>query len=147
MPNRLIRFLSRRKTGRGINRGTQQQVDPKQKKHVIVCTVVLLDGTNIDIELPVCKIKVFSTQGLYVKTSPYRRNVQWTGVVDFTSLDPIWIQNRNHFKFHVGLVTLCSTDGHILFEHRLLHVFGLMFYFSDQIEINQFGLFEFRGIG
>ena len=50
--SKLVRFLSRRRTGKGIKRGVQQS-DPKKNKHVIVCTVVLLDGTDVTIELPV----------------------------------------------------------------------------------------------
>lgn len=50
--SKLVRYLSRRKTGKGIKRGVQEP-DPKKNKHVIVCTVVLLDGTDVTIELPV----------------------------------------------------------------------------------------------
>lgn len=49
--SKLVRFLSRRRTGKGIKRGAQ--TDPKKNKHIINCTVVLLDGTDISIELPV----------------------------------------------------------------------------------------------
>lgn len=51
--SKLVRYLSRRRTGKGIKRGVQTQEDHKKNKHVIVCTVVLLDGTDVTIELPV----------------------------------------------------------------------------------------------
>ena len=51
--SKLVRYLSRRRTGKGIKRGAQTQNDPKKNKHVIVCQVVLLDGTDVTIELPV----------------------------------------------------------------------------------------------
>ena len=51
--SKLVRFLSRRRTGKGIKRGVQNQGDPKKNKHVIVCRVILLDGTDVSIELPV----------------------------------------------------------------------------------------------
>lgn len=54
--SKLVRYLSRRRTGKGIKRGGHQQDDHK-KKHVIVCTVVLLDGTDVTIELPVSLVK------------------------------------------------------------------------------------------
>ncbi|XP_067932096.1 band 4.1-like protein 5 isoform X2 [Watersipora subatra] len=48
--SKLVRYLSRRRTGKGIKRGVQE--DKKGNKHVIVCRVVLLDGTDVTIELP-----------------------------------------------------------------------------------------------
>lgn len=53
--SKLVRFLSRRRTGKGIKRGVHSS-DPKKKKHVVDCTVVLLDDTDVSIELPVSKI-------------------------------------------------------------------------------------------
>lgn len=50
--SKLVRFLSRRRTGKGIKRGVHAS-DPKKKKHVIDCTVVLLDGSDVSIELEV----------------------------------------------------------------------------------------------
>lgn len=53
--SKLVRFLSRRRTGKGIKRGIQQPENDSKKanKNVIVCTVMLLDGTDVTIELPV----------------------------------------------------------------------------------------------
>jgi len=55
--SRFIRFLSRRRTGRGIRRTALDQVDSAAvgKKGYLLCKVELLDGTDITIDLPVRK--------------------------------------------------------------------------------------------
>jgi len=46
----LIRFLSRRRTGRGYQKRGEQPPD-KAKKHLITCKVILLDGTDYSIDI------------------------------------------------------------------------------------------------
>lgn len=56
--SRLIRFLSRRRTGRGI-KGSSAGTEPAaagdgftKKKGIVACKIVLLDDTDISVELP-----------------------------------------------------------------------------------------------
>jgi len=51
--SKFIRFLSRRRTGRGINKSPAEDGGFKKKKGIIACKVVLLDGTDLMVELPV----------------------------------------------------------------------------------------------
>jgi len=56
--SRFIRFLSRRRTGRGIRRSGTDQVDGAAavgKKGHLLCKVELLDGTDITVDIPVRK--------------------------------------------------------------------------------------------
>lgn len=55
--SRFIRFLSRRRTGRGIRRSGTDQADSAAvgKKGHLLCKVELLDGTDINVDLPVRK--------------------------------------------------------------------------------------------
>lgn len=55
--SKLIRYLSRRRTGKGIKRGAQP--DGKKNKNVLTCTVILLDGSDVSIELPVSYFNSF----------------------------------------------------------------------------------------
>ncbi|KAK3591142.1 hypothetical protein CHS0354_040209 [Potamilus streckersoni] len=48
--SRFFRFLSRRRTGRGIKTEHDGPV-PAKKKNVITCTVILLDGTDYTVDL------------------------------------------------------------------------------------------------
>ena len=49
--SRFFRFLSRRRTGRGFK--SDSYLGEKSKKGLIVCRVILLDGTDIPVELTV----------------------------------------------------------------------------------------------
>ena len=52
--SRLIRFLSRRRTGRGIHRtAAEESAKQKLKKNILVCQVQLLDNTDVSIDVPV----------------------------------------------------------------------------------------------
>lgn len=51
--SKFIRFLSRRRTGRGINKSTTEDGGFKKKKGIVACKVILLDGTDMMVELPV----------------------------------------------------------------------------------------------
>lgn len=46
--SRFFRFLSRRRTGRGIKK---TDLPVPKKKHAIICTVMLLDGTDYTTEI------------------------------------------------------------------------------------------------
>ena len=48
--SRFFRFLSRRRTGRGIKK---TDLPVPKKKHAIICTVMLLDGTDYTTEIHV----------------------------------------------------------------------------------------------
>ncbi|KAL3831671.1 hypothetical protein ACJMK2_023394 [Sinanodonta woodiana] len=48
--SRFFRFLSRRRTGRGI-KTEHDGPAPAKKKNVITCTVILLDGTDYTVDL------------------------------------------------------------------------------------------------
>ena len=47
---RFFRFVSRRRTGRGIKR---TEIGHPKKKNVLPCIVMLLDGTDFSVDLPV----------------------------------------------------------------------------------------------
>lgn len=49
--SRFFRFLSRRRTGRGIKKKDFVDSPTPKKKHAIVCTVMLLDGTDYTTEI------------------------------------------------------------------------------------------------
>lgn len=51
--SKFIRFLSRRRTGRGINKSATEDGGFKKKKGIVACKVILLDGTDMMVELPV----------------------------------------------------------------------------------------------
>ncbi len=53
--SRLIRFLSRRKSGRGVQKNKHDDRLHKPKKGYMVCKVMLLDGSDVSIDLPVSK--------------------------------------------------------------------------------------------
>ena len=59
-----LRFFSRRRTGRGVRRGDQTQGYEKPNKKNIICKVLLLDGTDVTIEVPVCPLVTFSSSHL-----------------------------------------------------------------------------------
>ena len=48
--SKFFRFLSRRRTGRGVKR---TEIGHPKKKNVVPCIVMLLDGTDFSIDLPV----------------------------------------------------------------------------------------------
>lgn len=50
--SRLIRFFSRRRYGRGVQRAEEQSPE-KPRKNVLQCKVILLDDSSINVDLPV----------------------------------------------------------------------------------------------
>lgn len=52
--SRFFRFLSRRRTGRGVKHKDSDH--PKKHKHHITCTVMLLDGTDFTVDIHVSMI-------------------------------------------------------------------------------------------
>ena len=54
--SRFFRFLSRRRTGRGIKK---TDLPVPKKKHAIICTVMLLDGTDYTTEIHVSMLDTY----------------------------------------------------------------------------------------
>ena len=64
--SRLIRFLSRRRTGRGVQKNKQDEQTHKPKKGYIVCKVLLLDGSDVGIDVPVSLIHTLQSTVNYL---------------------------------------------------------------------------------
>ena len=59
--SRLIRFLSRRRTARGVQKNKKDEQTHKPKKGYMVCKVLLLDGTDVGIDVPVSITKMLQS--------------------------------------------------------------------------------------
>lgn len=91
--SKFFRFLSRRRTGRGVKSDhTDHGGHPVRRKNVVQCTVMLLDGTDFTTEIhvsrPICiEIDDLPVLGLYV--------LKW-------SLRSIFCQHTCRFSYMCG---------------------------------------------
>lgn len=58
--SKFFRFLSRRRTGRGVKSDQTDHGHPLKKKNAVQCTVMLLDGTDFSTELHVSPVNIIS---------------------------------------------------------------------------------------
>lgn len=102
--SKFFRFLSRRRTGRGVKSDQTDHGHPLKKKNAVQCTVMLLDGTDFSTELHVSPVNIIScfemrysrNYGIYELYSMIFLTLQVNQFVDISS----------HIDYLEGLISV-----------------------------------------
>lgn len=102
--SKFFRFLSRRRTGRGVKSDQTDHGHPLRKKNAVQCTVMLLDGTDFSTELHVSPVNIISCFEMR-----YSRNY---GIYDLYSMIFLTLQVNqfvdisSHIDYLEGLISV-----------------------------------------
>lgn len=102
--SKFFRFLSRRRTGRGVKSDQTDHGHPLKKKNAVQCTVMLLDGTDFSTELHVSPVNIISCFEMR-----YSRNY---GIYDLYSMIFLTLQVNqfvdisSHIDYLEGLISV-----------------------------------------
>lgn len=102
--SKFFRFLSRRRTGRGVKSDQTDHGHPLKKKNAVQCTVMLLDGTDFSTELHVSPVNIISCFEM-----KYSRNY---GIYDLYSMIFLTLQVNqfvdisSHIDYLEGLISV-----------------------------------------